>query len=239
MNKVTQRSQLLADINQAFTSRKLRTIRKLGDASEGEFEIIALKEIYDHSPRFFTDVKFAVLFPGGKEGEFTVRFNANGSISDGAVIVARVNGRFALVKQWRLPLSQWTYEVPRGFSEKFHSAHVEKNLGAVSLSDTPLATLTRELGDEIMKNAKVGQFNYLGAIAENSGTSNVTPSYFLVDITVDEALLSGKTHGDEAVLKVYFWDDKTVQSEFGLKIMDAHSITALALARRHIETSQS
>ena len=236
MNAVTQRSNTLKSINLELAGRGLRPIRKLGDISEGEIEITAIKEIYEHSARFFTDVKFAVLFPGGKEGEFTVRFNANGSISDGAVIVALVNGRVAIVKQWRLPLSQWTYEVPRGFGDKLDKAIAADRLDSLSVADLPLGTLARELGDEIMKNAVVKPVAYLGNIAENSGTSNITPTYFLVEIEVNEEKLTAKTHGTEETMKVYFWDFERVQAELGLQIMDNHSIVALALAKRHIDT---
>lgn len=236
MNAVTeQRNHALSSINQELANRGLKTIRKLGNACEGEIEVTAIKEIYDHSARFFTDVKFAVLFPGGKDGEFTVRFNAAGSVSDGAVIVALVNGRFAFVKQWRTPLSQWTYEVPRGFGERLDKAHIAGQLGTLSIADLPLGTLARELGEEVMKDAVIQSITHLGNIAENSGTSNIAPSYFLVQIAVDEDLLSGKAHGTEETLKVYFWDAARVQTELGQKILDNHSIVALSLAKRHID----
>jgi hypothetical protein len=235
MTQVAQRQATLAAINTELSSRNLKTLRKLGDSSRGEIEVVGLKAFYEHSARFFTDVKFDVLFPGGKSGEFTVRFNANGSVSDGAVIVSVVNGRFAIVKQWRLPLSQWTYEVPRGFGEQVDKAQINGVLGTISIADLPLGTVTRELGEEVMKDATIQSITHLGNIAENSGTSNIAPSYFLVQITVDEKLLEGKISGSEDSMKVYFWDAATVQTELGQKIVDNHSITGLALARRHIE----
>ncbi|MBK9773873.1 MAG: hypothetical protein IPP57_24170 [Candidatus Obscuribacter sp.] len=235
MNQIANRTELLSSINTELTARGLKNIRKLGDSQKGEFEIVALKEVYDHSARFFTDVKFAVLFPGGKEGEFTVRFNANGSTSDGAIVVVVVNGRFAIVKQWRLPLSQWTYEIPRGFGEKLDAAQINGVLGSVAIGDLPLGTVTRELGEEVMKGAVIQSITHLGNIAENSGTNNIAPSYYLVQIKVDEEVLSGRAHGSEDELKLYLWDSARVQSEIGQKICDSHSITAIALARRHID----
>lgn len=235
MNQIANRTELLSSINTELTARGLKNIRKLGDSQKGEFEIVALKEVHDHSARFFTDVKFAVHFPGGKEGEFTVRFNANGSTSDGAIVVVVVNGRFAIVKQWRLPLSQWTYEIPRGFGEKLDAAQINGVLGSVAIGDLPLGTVTRELGEEVMKGAVIQSITHLGNIAENSGTNNIAPSYYLVQIKVDEEVLSGRAHGSEDELKLYLWDSARVQSEIGQKICDSHSITAIALARRHID----
>lgn len=235
MNQIAKRTEVLAAINSELTGRGLKNINKLGDSQKGEFEIVALKEVYDHSARFFTDVKFAVLFPNAKEGEFTVRFNANGSTSDGAIVVVVINGRFAIVKQWRLPLSQWTYEIPRGFGERLDAAQINGVLGSIAIGDLPLGTVTRELGEEVMKDAVIQSITHLGNIAENSGTNNIAPSYYLVQIKVDDAVLSGRAHGSEDELKLYLWDSARVQSEIGQKICDNHSITAIALARRHID----
>jgi hypothetical protein len=229
------REQRLQLINQELSRRKLKGLNKLGDHSKGEIEILAIKAIYDHSERFFTDVKFDVIFPGGKEGEFTVRFNANGSISDGAVIVALVNGKFAIVKQWRVPLQRWTYEVPRGFGDKADQAQVQGQLGTLKIADLPLGTLVRELGEEVMRDAAISSVTHLGNVGENSGTHAVAPSHFLVQIQVPESALNTKLQGSE-LLKVELWDAQKVKAELGIKLCDNHTIVALTLAMRYIET---
>jgi len=219
------REQRLADINAELLKRNLKPLRRLGDAKKGEFEILRIGAIYDHSSRFFTDVKFEVLLPAGGVGEFTIRFNANGLTSDGAVIVPIVNGRFAIVKQWRLPLGQWTYEVPRGFGEKLDQAMIHGNLGTLKIGDLPLGTLARELGEEVMAAAEVTAVTHLGNAAENSGTENVTPSYFLAQIAVPEELLGKKFGGSEVETKVAFWKAERVQDEIGRKLCDSHTIS--------------
>lgn len=230
----TLRKQRLEGINAQLKARGLKQLRKLGDQTEGEIETTKIVEIYDHSKRFFTDVKFAVLFPGGKEGEFTVRFNANGEVSDGAVIVVLVNGRFAIIKQWRLPLGVWTYEVCRGFGEKLDNAQINGQLGTLKIGDLPIGTVTRELGEEVMATAEISSVTHLGNIAENSGTNAVSPAHFLVQIQVDEARLAAKLSGSEG-LKVYLWTADEVDRQLGKRIADNHSITALCLAQRHID----
>lgn len=235
---MNERETRLTDINAQLTARGLKPLRKLGDQTKGEIEAIRVVEIFEHSKRFFTDVKLAVVFPGGpgtyKEGEYTIRFNANGEVSDGAVIVVLVNGRFAIVKQWRLTVGQWTYEIPRGFGEKLDKAQVAGSLGTIKIADLPLATLTRELGEEVMAQAEITSVTHLGNVAENSGTHAVAPSYFLVQLEVEPEKLDGKLKGTED-MKVYLWDAAEIDRQLGVKIVDSHSIVAIALAKRYIE----
>ncbi len=232
---MNERQTRLEQINAQLKDRGLKQLRKLGDVTQGEFEVLRIIEIHDHSKRFFTDVKFAVALPGGKEGEFTVRFNANGQVSDGAVIVVLVNGLYAIVKQWRLPLAQWTYEVPRGFGDKIDNAHIAGNLGTIQIGDLPLGTVSRELGEEVMKTCQITSVTHLGNVAENSGTNNVAPSYFLVQLQVDEAQLQAKLQGSESeLLKVLLWSQAEVDRQIGQRIADNHSIVALSLASRYI-----
>lgn len=224
----------LTAINDLLAARKLKQLRKLGNNKEGETEVLAILEIYDHSARFFTDVKFSVRFPDGKQGEFTVRFNANGEVSDGSVIVVIINGKFAIVKQWRLPLCQWTYEVPRGFCHKLDQGRADGQFNQLSVPDLPLGIIIRELGQDLMAAAQIKSITHLGDIAENSGTSSVVPGYYLVSLSVDPDKLQNKTGGTE--LKVALWDGAQVQAEFGGKLRDSHTLTALALAQRHINS---
>jgi hypothetical protein len=234
MSKI-DREQRLAAINKELAVRNLKTLAKLGDHTKGELEITGVLKFLDDNARFFTDVKFGMLMPGGKTGEFTVRFNANGSVSDGAVILALINGKFAIVKQWRLPLQRWTYEVPRGFGERTDKARVQGNLGTLQIADLPLGTVTRELGEEVMKDAQILSVTHLGNVAENSGTHNVAPSYFLVHISVPEIALSKRLGGSDAEIKVQLWDTAQVRSELGRKLCDSHTITAVALGLNHME----
>lgn len=233
---LAMREARLATINSALSERGLKPLHKLGDTEKGEIEVLGILEIYDHSRQFFTDVKFEVRFPNGKPGAFTVRFNANGEVSDGAVLVVLINGKFAVVKQWRLVLGQWTHEIPRGFGEKLDQARINGALGTLKVADLPLGTLARELGEEVMKDAEVTSVTHLGNIAENSGTHNVIPSYFLVQLAIDEDVLKPGLKGSEDGLAVRLWDLKTVRQEVGRKLCDNHSITAVALAMGYFDS---
>ncbi|MDR3614747.1 MAG: hypothetical protein P4L53_14405 [Candidatus Obscuribacterales bacterium] len=229
-----ERDIRLATINATLTERNLKPLAKLGDSSKGEIEVLSLAEIYDHSVRFFTDVKFAVRFPNGNEGAFTVRFNANGLVSDGAVMVVLINNLFAVVRQWRLPVARWTYEFPRGFGEKMDNASINGALGTLKIGDLPLGTLTRELSEEVMADAVVNSVTHLGNVAENSGTHAVTPSFYLVQLTVNPDKLSAKLKGSESNMAVKLWEPATLRDELGGKMCDCHSITAAALAMNYI-----
>lgn len=236
MDSAKKRQGLLDEINAMLSGRRLKPLPKLGDRTKGEIEIVGVEEVFDHSARFFTDVKFSVRFPGDKPGEFTVRFNANGLASDGAVFVTLVNGKFAIVKQWRLPLGRWMYEVPRGFSEKLDEAKLSGKLGTVGIGDLPLGTLSRELGEEVMAGAKVTSVTHLGNVAQDSGTHNVAPAYFLIQLRVPDDVLAGGLKGtDDEVAKVKLWDADAVRAEIGQRLCDNHTITALCLALNYIE----
>jgi hypothetical protein len=234
---MSNREKLLQSINEKLEFLNLKPIQKLGDATKGEIEIVGLREIYDHSKKFFADVKFDVKFPNGNSGEFTVRFAANGKTSDGAVMVTLVNGKFAIVKQWRLPLGRWTHEVPRGMGDKMDTARIHGHLGTMSIGDLPLGTLTRELGEEVMKDAKVASITHLGNIAADSGTHAVTPSVFLVQIQVPEDKLEQKLKGSEDLqtINVELWDTQKVHSEIGQKLSDTFSLASILLALEHIK----
>lgn len=227
--------QRLATINAELSRRNLKQVAKAGDHTLGEFEVIEIIEIYDHSKRFFTDVKFSVLMPDGKQGQFTVRYNANGDAFDGAVLVTLINGKIAIVKQWRLPLGRWTTEVPRGFADKVSSAVTAGNTSTLQLADVPLGIITRELTPDVMAHARLVSVTHLGDIAENSGTHAVEPAFYLVQLEVDEEKLSARLKGTKD-LKVQLWDPSKVRPEFGRKLRDMHSITGLALALNHIES---
>lgn len=232
----TERKGRLKAINSELKRRNLKPLPKLGDTKEGEVEIIGIKEVYDHSADFFTDVKFDVIFPNGTPGEYTIRFNANGLVSDGAVFVTLVNSRFAIIKQWRPALGHWMYEIPRGFGEKIDSAKLKGTLGTIRIGDLPLGTLIRELTEEVMDTAEVTTITHLGNIAQDSGTCAVSPSYFLVQLQVDEALLDKRIAGTESDLQVKLWDITRVRAEIGKKLCDNHTLAALCLALRYIET---
>jgi len=232
---IVDREQRLAAINAELRRRNLKELPKLGDVSKGEIEITGIKEIFDHSKDFFTDIKFATLFPNGKPGEFTVRFNANSLTSDGVVLVVLVNGRFAIVKQWRLPLGRWTYEVPRGFGESVDSAKIQGALGHLKIADLPLGTLERELGEEVVRGGDITSITHLGNTAESSGTNTHTPANFLVEVAVDEDALQRRCKEKQGETRLELWDLKRVRLEIGGRICDNHSLAALALAFEYLK----
>jgi hypothetical protein len=142
----------------------------------------------------------------------------------------------AIVKQWRPVLGRWTYEVPRGFGEKMDKARVAGQLGTMKIADLPLGTLTREFGEEVMKDAVLTSITHLGNLAENSGTHAVAPSYFMIQIKVPESVLKSKLKGsDDEIGDVQLWTRDRLTSELGGRICDNHSIVACALSLRFLD----
>jgi hypothetical protein len=225
----------LRSINEELCSRGLRPLHKLGDAGQGEIEIIGISKIIDDSKPFFIDVIFHARFMDGGTGRYTVRFYTNSAKTDGAVIVTIINDRLAIVKQWRTPLGRWTYEIPRGGGESIDAARIHGQLGTIRIGDLPLGTMLRELGEEVMSNARVVTLTHLGNVAENTGTHNAFPAYFLVHLHVDsDARVMAGSEKLQSI-RVELWPLGKAKAEMGGKLCDNHSITALALAMNYID----
>ncbi|KPJ85778.1 hypothetical protein AMJ57_01915 [Parcubacteria bacterium SG8_24] len=235
MSAKIDRSQRLREINATLRARNLKPFRKLGDVTQGEIELVGIKEIHDHSARFFTDIKFEARFPSGDRGEYTLRFNANGRVSDGAVMVVLLNGRFVIVKQWRPSVGQWTYELPRGFGEVIDRSRIAGQLGTMSLGNLPLGTLARELGEEVLASADITSVTHLGNVAQDSSVCCIVPSYFLVLIRAEGGDILGRRPKGDEIGRVLLWGQERVLSEIGHRLCDSHTLTGLMLAFRHIE----
>jgi len=229
------RAKLLVEINKVLAEKGHKQLTKLGKKELGEIEIVGLEQVFDHG--FFLDLKVKVIFPSGKEGHFYPRFNGGSAKGDGAVLFPVINGKVAIVKQWRLPLCRWTYELPRGFSELMDSSKAQGTDREIQVSQLPLGTVSRELGEEVMAGAKISGFTYLGDIAQDSGYHTASPSYFMVNINVDPGVLEGKLKGsgEDEVSAVQLWQPQEVWNQIGRKIRDGHSVTCAALARRALE----
>jgi hypothetical protein len=241
MNTITRIPSLLLldNINRLLASLNLKTLTTLGDTKHGQIEITGMPDVFDHSKRFFYDLKFPVLFPNGNHGFFTARWNANNAVSDGAIFLVLLNGKVAVVKQWRLPLCKWTFEIPRGFGEKLDNAKINGKLGTIQLADLPIATAFRELGEEVANNIRITSISHLGNVATDSGTTVNTPSVYLVKAVVpDDKLAEAVKSRSDDETKVQFWTPKQLWDEVGGngKIADIFSITAIALLRKDIES---
>lgn len=226
----------LNEINATLATHSLKPLAALGDHTRGKIELVEIIEIFDHSKRFFTDVQFRCLFPGGAEGRYTIRWNANSAVSDGAVMLVIVNGRLAIVRQYRPALGTFLDELPRGFGEEFDRAQVHGRLGTMTFGDLPLATALRELGEEVLEGATVESVTHLGNIAENSSTHTATPAYWLIEVTVAEVALkqrlSNITADEGIALKL--WTYQEALRNIGTRLLDAHSIVGMALLGKRL-----
>ncbi|HEX3081865.1 MAG TPA: hypothetical protein VHQ86_01285 [Candidatus Saccharimonadia bacterium] len=231
-----ERAERLARVNAVLREHNLKELRSLGDHTNGQIELVEIVDVFDHSARFFTDVQFSCLFPNGNEGRFTIRWNANSAVSDGAVMVVTINGNIAVVRQYRPALGTWMTELPRGFGESLDNAQVNGQLGTLQIADLPIATALRELGEEVVASARVVSVTHLGNIAENSGTHANTPAYWAIEIEVDpETLRRRRAEVSEEGLALQTWTYDRAMNAIGGALADSHTITGLALYRNHVE----
>ena len=191
----------------------------IGNIEEGTPEITGISDLYWNG-NFFADIEFQVQWkPGSPSAPFVMRSNKGGA---GAVFVPFIDGKIALVKQWRPALGRHTWEVPRGFSAEWENG---KKLGASAITKG-FATVLGELAEEVGK-AKEIVATHLGEIAENSGTNTTSPSYWLLKIG---SIVLGGTEG----LSVKLVEPDEAEDLVGEEVIDSHSITALFLALRSI-----
>lgn len=193
----------------------------IGNIEEGIPEIVGISDIYWNG-NFFADIEVLVQWkPGAAPLPFVMRSNKNGA---GAIFVPVIQGKFALVKQWRPTLGRLTWEIPRGFSNEWETG---RKLGAGALPKG-FATVLGELSEEVGK-AKDIVPNFLAEIAENSGTNTTSPSYWMLNI--GSIALGGTEEG----LAVKLVEPAEAKRLVGIEICDSHSITALFLALRALE----
>lgn len=224
--------------NAFLKTKHLKPLRKLGEWQRGQIELIKVIGIFDHSSNFFTDIQFECRFPNGSFGKYAIRFNANGDVAEPAVTFCFINGKVAIVYQWRSPAGIWTYEVPRGFgSGKPAKYFAETDLNQITLSDLPIDTLIKVVGTEIAEFAEIRKVQSLGSSWQNTGTDAVQATYLLVDLRVDKQELEqrmGNIHRFSPY-KLYLWDLQKFDEEIGLKINDQFSETAYLRATRYLK----
>lgn len=191
----------------------------IGNLEESIPEIVSITDIYWNG-NFFADVEAMVQWKqGAPPVPFVMRSNKGGA---GAVFVPIIDGKIALVRQWRPCLGRFTWEIPRGFSSEWESG---KKLGASAIPKG-FATVLGELSEEVGKASNITA-ELMGEIAENSGSTTTSPSYWSLKIG---SIKLGGTEGLQVKLVEPAEADKMVGGE----ICDSHSITALYLYLRSI-----
>jgi hypothetical protein len=192
----------------------------IGNIDEGTPEIVGLTDIYWNG-NFFADIEFQVVWKAGANpAPFVMRSNKGGA---GSVFVPVIDGKVALVKQWRPCLGKHTWEIPRGFAQEWETG--AKKLGPSAIPKG-FATVLGELSEEVGKASEISAHK-LGEIAENSGSTTTSPSYWL--LTIGQLKLGG-TEG----LAVKLVSLKDAWESVGTEVVDNHSIVGLSLAVRHL-----
>ena len=240
---IQDRKKRLESINKILKERKLKPLSKLGDSKQkGEVEILRILNIHDHAKKFYTEVEFEVVTKTSSHSNWTIRWNANSLESDGNIFVIIINGLFLLTKQHRPALNKWKKELLRGFHWSLPKRSSKKQiLKEIQISDVPMETLYRELGEEVISQIKVNEIKHLGNIAQNSSTDAATPSVWLIDMSADKKILEKRlkeiTH--EGIKTVLMTKDE-IEFDIGKTdgISDALSIAGIHLAEKYLVQKQ-
>ncbi len=71
-----------------------------------------------YSDPYIVILRDLVEFPGGSKGSyFRILNQADLQGGQGAAVLARMNHKYLLLRQYRHPIRSWSYEIPRGFGE--------------------------------------------------------------------------------------------------------------------------
>lgn len=201
-----------------FRERELTPPARVGDIEHGIPEIVTITDVYTNS-KFFADIEVGVQWkPGGDPVPFVLRSNIGGP---GDVFIPEINGMIALVKQWRPALGAFTWEIPRGFNAAWEGARAEALKVSIETIPAGFWSVAKELVEEI-GTGDIVEVEFLGEIAENSGSTTTSPRYWW--LRLEEASICGTER-----LKVKLVEKSQIMSLIGRDIRDSHSITALAL----------
>lgn len=230
-------------INSKLRSLKLAEFRTIGDADQpAQWVLLGIKEIYDHSARFFYDIKFNALMPLKKgeterrPAEYTIRFNANSAESHGVVIIPFLGNKIVFVRQWRSTVGRETLELPRGFGLLRRDTDIKaisvEQIGRLQISDLPVLNVLRELGEEVLSKAEIIGLTYYGTVDQNTGTDAIEPSVYGVHIHTD-----AKLGGSEGLAVLPLMPDEIWSRIFDGRIRDLHTLGALMKLKAYQQLS--
>lgn len=235
---IEDRQLRLQAINHVLEIRNLRQLPKLGNWHKGEIELLKVINIFDHSASFFTDVQFECRYWNNTIGKYVIRFNAKGDVADGAAVFCLINGKAAIIYQWRPTVGAWTYEVARGFGTGKSARYFETaDCQTMPLSDLPIDTLMKVVGNEISDFTEIKKIAVTGKTWQNTGTDAVPTTNLLVDLKIDKTELANRmdTIRRFSPFVLYLMDLNEVDEAIGEKINDNHSITAYTLASKYLK----
>ena len=236
---IEDRKKRLAAFNKILKERKLKPLTKLGDSRiKGETELLRILKIYNHYKNFGTDVEFETKDWTKKPGQWLLRWTANSLESDGNIFVIIVNEHYLFSKQHRPTMGKWKKGLPRGWHRPLPKRSSKKKLfQEIQISDLPMDTLLRELGEEVIKAMDVMKVTHLGKIASNDGIETGTPDYWLIRVEVTDSVLEKrlKEISHEGV-KIVLMTKEEMETDIGKPdgISDALSITGIHLAKKYL-----
>ncbi len=201
-----------------FRERGVTPPKSVGNLEEGTPEIVTITDAY-YNGKFFADVEVGVCWKQGAEPvPFVIRSNIGGP---GDVFIPEINGMIPLVGQWRPVLGEYRWEIPRGFSQEWEAARSEAITVSAETLPKNFSSVIKELVEEV-GTGNIVEVQFLGEIAENSGTTSTSPRYWW--LRLDEARIRG-TEG----LNVKLIAKDQIMSLVGSVIKDQHSLAALVL----------
>jgi 8-oxo-dGTP pyrophosphatase MutT (NUDIX family) len=157
--------------------------------------------------RYITVYDDDVIMPGEQPGRY-LRIEQSGG-RPGVAILATCGDLFALVKEYRYPIGDWEWGIPRGF------AH----------GDDPLESALGELGEEL--GALPNDITLMGAITPNSGL--LADRVLLFHARYDEPV--DKPSDMKEIVEVRWAGLNSILEDIATgKLIDGFTLSALTMA---------
>jgi hypothetical protein len=204
--------------------------KAFGAWRDNQIQVIGIQRVDTELNPRLVFVTYRVIIPSGDVRSYTVQYNAHSASSSGVVLIVKVNGKYAVVRQRRFVIEQYLTELMRSFpaipQDPFE---IQPTSGLLKVNGLPLRCALEELGPDVLGAARLkSEPRCLGKFPENTGWSAVRPEIWFFNLRVPKEALATRLaqptpKGGVLQLRtlrelVEAWQDDQLQ--------DAHSVTA-------------
>jgi hypothetical protein len=89
--------------------------KAFGAWRDNQIQVIGIQRVDTELNPRLVFVTYRVIIPSGDVRSYTVQYNAHSASSSGVVLIVKVNGKYAVVRQRRFVIEQYLTELMRSF----------------------------------------------------------------------------------------------------------------------------
>jgi ADP-ribose pyrophosphatase len=192
--------RILLDPQEMRAAEAAQAARLLADARDPAGACVGVT----HDDSYFTMLRDAVEFPGGRLGTYNRIIPDHGDPA-GVAILGRAGGEFVLVRHFRHPMRDWSVEIPRG---------------AIEPGQTPEQAIAAELAEEL--GARAIRSVYLSTVCGSNSVIGRSVRLYFADL----ATVGAPARGEGIAAIERFTPDALARALADGKIVDAFTHAA-------------